>query len=100
MNINCNRGSLKRCTDPFLKVCIIISPRWLALNCPKTKEKEESELRFEKLGLFEFKGQNEMTILSSKKGMVAECAWPELFYRKLVVGFLGVLFLTCLVKVF
>ena len=61
---------------------------------------EESELRFEKLGLFEFKGQNEMTILSSKKGMVAECAWPELFYRKLVVGFLGVLFLTCLVKVF
>ena len=61
---------------------------------------EESELRFEKPGLFEFRGQNEMTILSSKKGMVAECAWPELFYRKLVVGFLGALFLTCLVKVF
>ena len=61
---------------------------------------DESEFSIDKPSVFEFAGQNEMTILSPKKGMAVECAWPELLYRKLVLGFLGVIFFAFLVNAF
>ncbi|MBY0280685.1 MAG: hypothetical protein K2W94_00820 [Alphaproteobacteria bacterium] len=61
---------------------------------------EESEFSIHKPSVFEFRGQDEMTIFSLKNGTTAECAWPELLYRKLVLGFLGVILVAFLVNVF
>ncbi|MBY0462367.1 MAG: hypothetical protein K2Q34_04215 [Alphaproteobacteria bacterium] len=61
---------------------------------------EESEFSINKPSVFEFAGQEEMTIFPLKNGAVVECAWPELLYRKLVLGFLGVILVAFLVNVF
>ncbi|NBT84941.1 MAG: hypothetical protein EBT45_00305 [Alphaproteobacteria bacterium] len=61
---------------------------------------EENEFSINKPSVFEFVGQNEMTVLSPKKRMAVGCAWPELLYRKLVLGFLGIVMFAFLVNAF
>lgn len=61
---------------------------------------EENELSFSKLNVFEFSGKSELTARQVINAAGAECAWPELLYRKLVLGFLGIVFVTFLVNVF
>ncbi len=61
---------------------------------------EESEFSLSKLNVFEFSGKSELTARQVINAAAAECAWPELLYRKLVLGFLGMVFVAFLVNVF
>lgn len=61
---------------------------------------EDNEHSLQKLNVFEFAGPNEMKVLPLTTGASVECAWPELLYRRLVLGFLGMVFVAFLVNVF
>lgn len=61
--------------------------------------KHDKEARY-KVVLFKFMGHRELFRSLLKDEAAEDCAWPELFYRKLVLCFLGVILATFLVKVF